>query len=67
MVEKLQGKHCWEMGLACLDVGEHEKAREMFLTGIRYRPLNWVMRLYLALTFLPPSLVALGKRAKHAV
>jgi hypothetical protein len=66
-VEKLQGKHCWELGLACLDGGEHEKAREMFLTGIPYRPLNWVMWLYLALTFLPPSIVALGKRAKHAV
>ena len=67
MVEKLQGKHCWELGLACLDGGEHEKAREMFLTGIRYRPLDWVMRLYLALTFLPQSIVALGKRAKHAL
>lgn len=66
-MEKLQGEHCWELGLACLDGGEHEKAREMFLTGIRYRPLNWVMRLYLALTFLPPSIVALGKRAKHAI
>ena len=67
MIEKLQGKHCWELGLACLDGGEHEKAREMFLTGIRYRPLNWVMRLFLALTFLPPSIIALGKRAKHAI
>jgi glycosyltransferase involved in cell wall biosynthesis len=67
MIEKLQGKHCWELGLACLDGGEHEKAREMFLTGIRYRPLNWVMRLYFALTFLPPSLIASGKRVKHAI
>jgi glycosyltransferase involved in cell wall biosynthesis len=66
-VEKLQGKHCWELGFACLDGGEHEKGREMFLTGIRYRPLHWVMWLYIAITFLPPSIVALGKRAKHAI
>jgi glycosyltransferase involved in cell wall biosynthesis len=66
-VEKLQGKHCWELGLACLHIGEHVKAREMFLTGVRYRPLDWVMWLYLALTVLPPSIIALGKRAKHAI
>ena len=67
MVEKLQGKHCWELGLACLDSGKHEKAREMFLTGIRYRPHDWILWLYIALTFVPPSIVGLGKRAKHAL
>jgi glycosyltransferase involved in cell wall biosynthesis len=66
MVEKLQGKHCWELGWACLDGGKHEKAQELFLMGIRYRPLDWVMWLYIAFTFFPPSIVALGKRAKRA-
>jgi glycosyltransferase involved in cell wall biosynthesis len=66
-VERLQGKHCWELGLACLDSGEHEKARDFFLTGIPYRPLDWMMWFYIAVTFLPPSIVALGKRAKHAL
>jgi glycosyltransferase involved in cell wall biosynthesis len=67
MVENLQGKHCWDLGRRCLDAGEHEKAREMFLTGIRYRPFDWVMWLYIALTFIPRSIVALGKRAKDSL
>lgn len=65
-VERLQRKHCWELGRACLDGGKHEKARDWFLTGIRYRPFDWVMWLYTAFTFLPPSVVGLGKRAKYA-
>ena len=39
----------------------------MFLTGIRYRPHDWVLWLYIALTFVPPSIVGLGKRAKYAL
>ena len=67
MVENLQGKHCWDLGRRCLDAGKHEKSREMLLTRIRYRPLDWVMWLYIALTFLPRSIVALGKRAKDSL
>ena len=65
-VQRLQGIHCWQVGWACLSGGEHRKARTMFLTGVRYRPCDWRMWLYLGLTFLPPSIVALGKRAKLA-
>ena len=66
MVERLQGKHCWELGWACFNGGKHEKARDLFLMGIRYRPFDLVMWLYIWFTFLPPSIVGLGKRAKHA-
>lgn len=66
-VQQLQGIHCWELGWACLSVGDHSKARTIFLTGVCYRPCDWRMWLYFGFTFLPPSIVALGKRAKHAV
>jgi glycosyltransferase involved in cell wall biosynthesis len=65
-VRQLQGKHCWELGWASLSGGAHRKARTMFLMGLPYRPNDWRMWLYCILTFLPPSIVALGKRAKHA-
>jgi len=66
-VQRLQGIHCWQMGWACLSGGEHRKARTLFLTGVRYRPCDWRIWLYLGLTFLAPSIVALGKRAKDAL
>lgn len=65
-VQQLQGKHCWQLGWASLSGGEHRKARTMFLMGLHYCPNDWRMWLYFILTFLPPSIVALGKRAKHA-
>jgi glycosyltransferase involved in cell wall biosynthesis len=66
-VEKLQGKHCWELGWACLDGGRHQKARTIFLTGLRYRPFDWTMWVYVALSFLPSSVFARVRRVKHAL
>ena len=66
-VEQLQGRHCWQLGWACLNGGDHRKARAMFRAGLRYRPNDWRMWLYLGLTFFPSSIVELGKRAKSAL
>lgn len=65
-VEQLQGRHCWQLGWACLNGGDRRKARAMFRAGLRYRSNDWRMWLYFGLTFFPSSMVELGKRAKSA-
>lgn len=64
-VEQLQGKDCWELGLACLGRGGHSLARTLFMTGLRYRPLDVRMWLYVGLTFLPISFIKVGKQIKQ--
>jgi len=66
-VERLQRKECWELGLACLDRGDHSLARTLFMKGLRYRLFDARMWLYAGITFLPNSFVAMGKRMKRGV
>jgi len=66
-VEQLQGKDCWELGLACLDRGDRSLARTMFMTGLRYRPSDVRMWLYVGFTLLPNSFIAIGKRMKRRI
>lgn len=66
-VEQLQGKDCWELGLACLDRGDRSLARTMFMTGLRYRPSDVRMWLYVGFTLLPNSFIAISKRMKRRI
>lgn len=66
-VERLQGKDCWELGLSCLDRGDQSLARTMFMKGLRYRPSDVRMWLYVGIAVLPHSLVAMGKRMKRKI
>lgn len=66
-VERLQGKDCWELGIACLDRGDRPLARTLFSMGLRYRPFDIRTWLYIGFSILPNSFIAIGKRMKRGI